>query len=168
MKLYIQEKMFSLWGKYNVLHEDQSIAYIVQGQPSLVRRKMEIYDANARQVGMLQTKILRTFPQYTIWKDNVQIGMVQQRFSILHQKFIVDFRDWTVDGNFMGWDFDVFDASRNKVASIDKQIFNFTDHYVIDTVNDNDALDVLMLTLAISAIRKDAAASSSAAASSGN
>ena len=160
--------MFSLWGKYNVLHEDQSIAYVVQGQPSLVRRKMEIFDANASLVGMLQTKILRTFPQYTIWKNNVQIGMVQQRFSILHQKFIVDFRDWTVDGNFMGWDFDVFDASRNKVASIDKQIFNFTDHYVIDTVNDNDALDVLMLTLAISAIRKDSQASSSASYSSSN
>ena len=161
MKLYIEEKFFSLWGKYNVYHEDRSIAFVVQGQPSLIRRKMEIFDSNGQPLGRLQTKLIHFFPAYTIWKNDIEVGKVQQQFAFPNRKFKVEFRDWTVKGDFIGWNYEVFHVSGNQIATIKQEIWNLTEHYVMDTVNDDDNLDVLMLTLAISAIRKDAETSSS-------
>ena len=166
MKLYIEEKFFSLWGKYNVYHEDRSIAFVVQGQPSLIRRKMEIFDSNGQPLGRLQTKLIHFFPAYTIWKNDTEVGKVQQKFSFPHRKFNVDFKNWTVDGDFWGWNYQVLDASGNQIATVKQEIWNLTEHYVMNTVNDNDNLDVLMLTLAISAIRKDAETSSTSYTSS--
>ena len=166
MKLYIEQKFFSLWGKYNVYHEDKSIAYVVEGQPSLIRRKMEVYDSNGRPLGRLQTKIIHFFPAYTIWKNDVEVGKVQQQFSFPNRKFKVDFRDWTVEGDFIGWNYKVFDASGNQIATMNQQIWNLTEHYVIDVANDNDDVDVLMLIIAISAMRKDAENSSYSSSSS--
>ena len=161
MKLFIEEIFFSLWGgSYNVFHEDRSVAYTVQGQPSLVRRKLSIMDPNGNEVGMLQTKIIRFLPAYTIWKNGREIGMVKQKFSLLKPKFDVDFKNWHVEGNFMGWNYKIYDQQERVVAAIDQQIWNFTEHFVIDCANDEDALDVLMLNLAISAMRKDQESSS--------
>ena len=161
MKLFIEQKFFSLWGKYNVFHEDKSIAYVVQGAPSLIRRKMEVFDSNGQPLGRLQTKVIHFFPAYTIWKNDTEVGRVQQQFSFPNRKFKVDFRDWTVKGDFFGWNYQVYDASGNQIAAINQQIWNLTEHYVIDSANDSDDLDVLMLTIAISAIRQDAESSSS-------
>ena len=155
MKLFIEEKFFSLWGKYNVYHEDKSIAYIVEGEPSLVRRKMTIKHPNGNEVGMLQTKIISFLPAYTIWKNSEEIGRVQQQFSLLKPKFDVSFKNWHVEGNFIGWNYKIFDQQNRVIATIDQQIWNLTEHFVIDSDYDDDALDVLMLTLAISAMRKD-------------
>ena len=166
MKLFIEEKFFSLWGgSYNVFHEDRSVAYTVKGQPSLVRRKLSVMDPNGNEVGMLQTKIIRFFPAYTIWKNGREIGMVKQKFYLLKPKFDVDFKNWHVEGNFLGWNYRIYDQQERVVAAIDQQIWNFTEHFVIDCENDEDALDVLMLTLAISAIRKDNADNTAATSS---
>ena len=156
MKLFLEEKFFSLWGgSYNVYHEDRSVAYTVQGQPSLVRRKLTICDAQGNEAGMLQTKIISFFPAYTIWKNGQEIGKVQKKFSLFTPKFEVNFKDWHVEGNLMGWNYKIYDRQDQVVAAIDQQIWNFTEHFVIDCDNDADALDVLMLTLAIIAMRKD-------------
>lgn len=156
MKLFIEEKFFSLWGgSYNVYYEDRSVAYTVQGQPSFVRRKLSVNDPQGNEVGMLQTKIIAFLPAYTIWKNGQEIGRVQQKFSLLQPKFDVNFKNWRVEGNFMGWNYKVYDEQGRVAATVDQQIWNLTEHFVIETNNDEDALDVLMLTLAISAMRKD-------------
>lgn len=167
MKLFIEEKFFSLWGgSYNIFHEDRSIAYTVQGQPSLIRRKLVISDPNGKEAGRLQTKVLTFFPAYTIWKNGQEIGKVQKKFSLFTPKFGVNFKDWHVEGNFFGWNYKIYDANNRIIATIDQQIWNFTEHYVIDCGNDTDVLDVLMLALALSAMKKDDADNMSSSASS--
>lgn len=51
----------------------------------------------------------------------------------------------------MEWDYQVLDRSGNNIASVSKELFNFTDTYVLDIENSQDALDVLMFVLAIDA-----------------
>ena len=132
MKLFIEEKFFSLWGgSYNVYYEDRSVAYTVQGQPSLVRRKLSVNDPQGNEVGMLQTKIIAFLPAYTIWKNGQEIGRVQQKFSLLQPKFDVNFKNWRVEGNFMGWNYKVYDEQGRVAATVDQQIWNLTEHFVI-------------------------------------
>lgn len=51
----------------------------------------------------------------------------------------------------MEWDYTVYGAGGSVVAAVSKEIFNWTDTYVIDVANPSDALCALMLVLAIDA-----------------
>ena len=51
----------------------------------------------------------------------------------------------------MEWDYQILGRSGNNIARISKELFNFTDTYVLDIENSQDALDVLMFVLAIDA-----------------
>lgn len=151
MKLYIDRKLWSIWGKYDVFFEDGDVACTVKGHPSL-GRKLTIHDPDGREIGMLKQIILRMFATFEIWRDDVVQGYVNQKFSLLHPKLEVDYRDWYVEGDFFQWHFVVYNSNDDLVGRVDQEIWHLTDHYVIEA-NSNDALDVLMLVLAISAIK---------------
>lgn len=51
----------------------------------------------------------------------------------------------------MEWDYQIMNSRNQCVATISKEIFRLTDTYVIDVCNEEDALDVLLLVLAIDA-----------------
>ena len=63
----------------------------------------------------------------------------------------MDFNGCRVSGSFLEWDYNIINKTGATVAVIKKELFNFTDTYSIETVNDADALYALMVTLAIDA-----------------
>ena len=72
-------------------------------------------------------------------------------YTFFKPKFTIDFNGWYVEGDFFGWDYNVYDRSGRCVAGVSKQLFNWTDTYVIDVAEPKDALGALMLALAIDA-----------------
>ena len=58
---------------------------------------------------------------------------------------------WTVEGEFMEWDYCITDTVGATVASVSKELFHMTDTYVIDVSDPEDALQALMVVLAIDA-----------------
>ena len=56
-----------------------------------------------------------------------------------------------MEGDFLEWDYKITDSSGGRVAAVSKQIWNWTDTYVIDVADERDRLCVLMLVLAIDA-----------------
>lgn len=70
--------------------------------------------------------------------------------SLLHIT-IIDYNGWHIDGTLTEWNYTIVDESYVTVAIIRKEIFNFTDTYVIDVKNPENVLDALMFVLAIDA-----------------
>ena len=110
-----------------------------------------VMDKNGEHVGTLKEKVFHFLPQFEIYEKDAMIGTVQKEFSFLTPKFHVDFNGWNVEGNFWEWDYSIKDAYGKTVASIGKEIVRWTDTYVIDVVEEKDALYALMLALAIDA-----------------
>ena len=71
--------------------------------------------------------------------------------SLFKPHYNIDFCGWQVQGNFLEWDYQITDALGYNVATISKQLFNWTDTYIIDVHDPKDALYSLMLVLAIDA-----------------
>ena len=38
------------------------------------------------------------------------MGHIEQRFALFRPKYDVDFMGWRAEGDFMGWDYDVYEA----------------------------------------------------------
>lgn len=56
-----------------------------------------------------------------------------------------------MEGSFLEWDYYVLGSSGQAIASVSKELLHWTDTYVIDVAEPEDALSVLMLVLAIDA-----------------
>ena len=66
-------------------------------------------------------------------------------------KYNIDFNGWHVEGDFPGWDYTITKPVGETVATVSKELLQWTDTYVLDIVDPADALHVLMFVLAIDA-----------------
>ena len=63
----------------------------------------------------------------------------------------IEYNGWQVEGNWLEWNYAIMNGAGYQVASVSKEIWNWTDTYVIDVPDPRDALCALMLVLAIDA-----------------
>lgn len=150
MKLLFKQRFFSWFDSYDIYDEQGNTMFVVKGQLAW-GHLLRIYDKYGNEVGYIKEKIFTWLPKFEIYEGNRYLGCIKKEFTFFTHKFNIDFNSWRVDGDFLGWDYRIYDQYNNLVATISKKLFNWTDTYVIDVENDNDALYALMLTLAIDA-----------------
>ena len=150
MKLLFKQRLFSWFDSYDIYDEDGNSVYTVKGQLSW-GHCLKIYDANDHEVGTIQERILTLLPKFEVYLGNQYVGSISKEFSFFTPRFNIDYSGWHVEGDFFEWDYSILDQSGRQIAEVSKQLFNWTDTYVIDVQNPNDALGALMLVLAIDA-----------------
>lgn len=153
MILTFKQKMMSLAGKYEVYDESGAIAYKIQGRIRVPKR-FDIYDSQGNKIAALKSKFFDILPQFRLFVGDEEMGRVKKKFTFFTQKFKVDCNNWKIDGNILGWNYSIVDADNALVASMKKELWHMTDHYVLDIVDPKDALLVLMIVLAIDAERE--------------
>lgn len=149
MKMLFKQRFFSWLDSYDIYAEDGSTLYTVQGQLCW-GHCLKIFDAAGNEVGMVKERVLTWLPKFEMYLGDQCIGCISKELTLFRPRFNIDCNGWTVDGNFFEWDYTIQDGS-GCVASVSKQLLNWTDTYVIDVVNPADALGALMLVLAIDA-----------------
>ena len=112
--------------------------------------RLHVYDQMDREVGLIKEKLLTFLPVFEIEVNGVQQGRIEQRFSLFKPKYEVDFNGWRVEGDFLGWDYDVYSGC-SAVIHITKEWLHWGDTYVIDILNPSDELMGLLLVIAIDA-----------------
>ena len=150
MRMVFKQRFFSWLDSYDIYDVEGATLYTVEGKMSF-GHCLQVMDAAGNHVGTLKEKVFRFLPQFEIYIGDVLRGSVQKEFSFLPPKFHVDFNGWQVEGNFLEWDYEIRDAHGRTVASVSKEILHWTDTYVIDVKDPEDALYALMLVLAIDA-----------------
>ncbi|MBQ4042769.1 MAG: LURP-one-related family protein [Clostridia bacterium] len=154
MKLMFKQRMFSWFDSYDVYDENGKTLFTVEGQLSW-GKCLHVLDSVGNHVATLKQELFTFLPAFEIYVGEELRGPVTKEFSFFRPSFSIDFRGWTADGDFWEWDYDIRDEKGEHVASIAKELFQWTDTYTIDVPDPSDALDALMLVLAIDA-EKDA------------
>lgn len=142
--------MFSWFGSYDIFNEHGETVYTVQGQLAW-GHCFKIFDASGRELGTVRQKILTFLPKYEIYRGESYVGCITKEFIFFKPRFDIDFNGWSVEGSFWEWDYSVCSATGGEIAVVSKEIWNWTDTYSIVVGNPDDALNVLMLVLAIDA-----------------
>lgn len=150
MRLIFKQRLFAWFDSYDIYYENGQVAYTVKGQLAW-GHCLKIYDSTGMEVGTVKEKVLTFLPQFELYLENQYVGKVTKEFTFLRPKFTIDCGGWTVDGNFMEWDYAIRDHNGRQVAYVSKEVLNLTDTYVMDIAEPGDALMVLMLVLAIDA-----------------
>ena len=150
MKLLFKQRFFSWFDSYDIYDEAGNTVYTVKGELSW-GHLLRIYDANGNDVGCVKEKIFTWLPKFEMYIGDNYIGSINKEFSFFEPKFNIDYNGWHVSGDWFEWDYNIFDAFAQDVAIVSKELWNWTDTYVIDVKDPKNALCVLMLVLAIDA-----------------
>ncbi len=148
MKLVLKQRILSWFDSFNIYDEAGNIYFKVKGKLAW-GHKLVIYDAAGNEVGMVREKIIDLLPHFNLFKDGEKVGSLSKKLTILRPKFKIDFRGWDVDGDWMQWDYSIRGKGGRQVARIYKKLLRLVDTYVIDVEDEADALDALMVVLAI-------------------
>ncbi len=150
MKLLFKQRFFSWFDSYDIYNESGETVYVVKGQLAW-GHCLKIFDAFGNEIGMIQEKIFSFLPKFEIYLKDNYVGCISKEFTFFKPKFNIDYNGWHVEGDFFEWDYSILEPSGQCVASVSKQLFHWTDTYVIDVNEPGDALNALMLVLAIDA-----------------
>lgn len=150
MKLLFKQRLFSWFDSYDIYDEAGNTVFTVKGELAW-GHLLRIYDAIGNDVGYIKERVFTFLPKFEIYLGDNYMGCISKEFTFFKPKFNIDYNGWTVDGDWFEWDYSIFNSSVQTVATVSKEIWNWTDTYVIDVQDPNDAICVLMLVLAIDA-----------------
>lgn len=150
MRLLFKQRFFSWFDSYDVYDEAGNTVFMVKGELSW-GHLLRIYDARGNEVGYIKEKILTLLPKFEMYIGNCYAGCISKEFSFFTPKFNIDYNGWHVEGDWFEWDYTICNSAGQEVAGVSKELWNWTDTYVIDVHNPQDALYALMLVLAIDA-----------------
>lgn len=150
MQLLIKQRVFSWTDSYDIYDEWNNPKYFVKAEFFSLTHQLHVYDQNDWEIGIIHQKLFTLLPTFEIEVEGQIQGIIRKKFSFLTPKYEIDYRGWHVEGDFLGWDYDVYDAC-SSVVHISKKLFTWGDTYVIDIADPSDELDALLLVLAIDA-----------------
>jgi len=152
MRLLFKQRLFSWFDSYDIYDENGNTVFVVQGKLAWGHR-LEIYDANGDHVGTVKEEIFTFLPRFALYVGDRHIGNIRKEFTFLRPSFTLDCNGWSVTGDIFQWDYEVLNQNGNKVIHASKQLFNWTDTYIIDVASQEDVLLSLMIVLAIDAAK---------------
>ena len=154
MELHIKQRLFSWGDSYYVYDNNGEARYEVRSALFSLGHQIHIYDAcpygDREEVGCIQQKLFTLLPTFEIQIGGRTVGTIRKQFTLLGQNYEVDCRGWTVEGNFLGWDYRVLQGN-TEVMTITKDIWHFTDTYTLRFSDPADTIMGLLLVVAIDA-----------------
>ena len=150
MKLLFKQRLFSWFDSYDIYDEAGNTLYVVKGQLSW-GHLLKIFDKDGREVGTVKQRIFSFLPKFEIYEYNQYVGCISRELTLFRPRYNIDFNGWQVHGNYFEWNYNILDRNNIPIADISKQLWNWTDTYIIDVFDPNNALYALMLVLAIDA-----------------
>ena len=150
MKLLFKQRLFSWFDSYDVYDESGAAVYTVKGQLSW-GHCLKIYDVCGYEIGTVKERLFTFLPKFEMYFGERYVGCISKEFTFFKPKYNIDCNGWHVEGKFFEWDYNIIDSQGRSVATVSKELFNWTDTYVIDVDDPQNALCALMLVLAIDA-----------------
>ncbi len=150
MKLLFKQRFFSWFDSYDIYNQAGETVYTVQGQLAWGHR-LKIYDSCDRELATLQQKLFTFLPRFEMYLGQQYLGCITKEFSFFRPSFSLDCNGWQVEGELFEWDYTIRDAAGGTVATVTKELLNWTDTYAIDVADPANALCALLVVLAIDA-----------------
>ena len=129
MKLLVKQRVFSWTDSYDVYDENENAKYFVKAEFLSLGHRLHVYDMAG---------------------NGKTLGRIEKRFTLFRPKYDVEFNGWHVEGDFMGWNYDIYEAC-SPVVHITKELLHWGDTYVLDFANPADELMGLLLVITIDA-----------------
>ncbi|HCW52858.1 MAG TPA: hypothetical protein DG753_03770 [Clostridium sp.] len=152
MKLLIKQRVFSWTDTYDVYDENGCAKYYVRSEFFSIGHKIHVYNTLTNlEVGSISERVLTFLPEFKVYINGNNIGSIRKQLTLFRPKYHINYNNWHVTGNILGWDYDVVDNRNHTIMHISKELLHFGDTYVLDFMNPENEIMGLLLVIAIDA-----------------
>lgn len=151
MKLYLKQRFLTLLDSFDIYNEQGQAIFHVKGVFG-IGHNFEVYNKYNELVGEIKQKFPTLLYTFEIYKNGRYEGYIKKEFTLLRPSFEINYKNWRMNGNLLEWDYEIYQG-REKVAEAHKELFKLTDTYSIDVYDESDVVDVVMLVVAIDAVK---------------
>ena len=152
MKLLFKQRMFSWFDSYDISHEAGDAVYEVKGVLSW-GHCLKIFGPDGAELGTVKEEVFSFLPRFVLYVGGECVGQIKKEFTFFKPVFTLDCSGWSIEGDLWEWNYLVSDADGRTVMTVQKELLNWTDTYVLDIADSADALYCLMVVLAIDAAK---------------
>ncbi len=154
MKLCFHQRVFSWFNHYDVTSDTGVTLFSIQGEFALFHHRLRVYDAQGNEVATIEEQILTFLKRFFIDVPGKFSGELIKEWTFLTPRFRLSFLPWVVEGDFLGWDYRIFDETR-EIARMEKELLTWGDTYVLDVNRPEDTLLCLLIVVGIDIAKED-------------
>lgn len=152
-RFLIKQKVFSWTDTYNVFDGNGNPVFFVKADLFSIGHRIRVFNArNNQELGVIQEKVFRIFQEFEISIGGQSYGRIKRKFSLFTPQFDIDYRGWSLSGDFLQWNYDAYEGGY-QVMHISKELFHWGDTYVVDIMRPQDDLVGVMLAIALDATK---------------
>ena len=126
----------------------------VKAEVFALGHQIHVYDANHNELAVIHQRLFAFLPAFEIEIEGRTVGTIQKKFTLFRPQYEIDYNGWRVEGDFLGWDYDVYSGCSSGIH-ISKELLHWGDTYTIDFANPEDELQGILLVIAIDAANCD-------------
>lgn len=148
MKLYVNEKLFSIRNKFYVRNESGDDVFEISSQIISIGDKTTIRNMKGNEIVYIEQEIFHITPNYKIYINNNLQCKITKKFQLLKNDYIID-NGYKVDGDIFSLDFEIYNKENNKIGTVARKFFSIGDQYEKDIHDEKDVKMVLAIVVAI-------------------
>ncbi len=153
----IKEKFWSWGNDFTITDENEVDQFIVDGKAFSWGDKLSFQDISGKELAFISQKMLSFKPRYEIMIGGSVFAEVVKEWSWFKRKFTLDVpgpNDYKIEGSFWEHEFE-FTRSGQRVASVSKNYWGWTDSYGVNIIEGEDDVSILCTCIVIDQVLHD-------------
>jgi uncharacterized protein YxjI len=152
MRYVLKQKFWSFGDDFRILDAQGNDAFYVDGHAFSWGDKLSFQDIDKQELAFIRQKLLSWGPTYEIERNGRLMAVVKKHlFTFFRCKFTVDVPgpdDLEAQGSFMEHEY-AFERHGQRVATVSKKWFSWTDTYGVDIEAGEDPILILASAVVI-------------------
>lgn len=148
MKLYVNEKLFSIHRKFYVQDESNKDIYEISSKFISIGDKTTINDIKGKTIAYIEQEILNLTPTYNVYINDNLSCKIKKKFQFFKNDYKLS-NGYKVDGNILMLDFVIYDEFNNQIGSIKRKFISIGDKYEINILDTSKKEIILAIIVAI-------------------
>lgn len=138
MKFYMKQRLFSIRQSFDIFDASENPIFHVEGKLLSFGRQQTLFDVKTGEALVeIKQKLLRLMPTMEINYQGKTVATIKQEITFFKPRYVVPELGWTVQGDFLAHDYDIFDQQGKVVASINKKFLAWSDTFEFDIQQDD-------------------------------
>lgn len=147
MEYFIKQRVLSFRSEFDIRSRYGEVLYTARGEMLSFGHRLHLLDGQGREAACIEQRVMAWTPKYEIFLHGQLLSTLNMKIAF-RPRFYVAPQDWQIEGDFTGHDYSFFQGDW-KFAHVDKEWMTWGDSYRLEVEDDNVALLVLCLMLAV-------------------
>lgn len=148
LKLYVNEKLFSIHKKFYIKDENNMDIYEVSSKVFSIGDKTTINDMQGNRIAYIEQEVFHITPNYNVYINDEFAFKITKKLQLFKNDYVLS-NGYRVEGNIMMLDFIIYDDNNIQIGSIKRDFISIGDKYEINIDNINKKEIILSIIVAI-------------------